>query len=65
MITKRSWLMLALGLTPLLSACGARAVVPQPLPVVAERRQCPQFPQPPRELMEEVKRTCFLPPCPG
>lgn len=46
----------------LLSACAARPEAPQPIPVLAEPRQCPAYPLPPAELLKAPVRTDFLDP---
>lgn len=59
MITKSALPMLAAALT--LSACNSTPK-PAPIPVVAETRQCPAFPTPPRELMKPPERVNYLSP---
>ena len=56
MIMKRALPPLAL----LLSACAAKPQAPQPIPAVAEQRQCPAFPLPPTELLKPPAKTDFL-----
>ncbi len=52
---------LALPLLALmLGACASRPS-PQPIPVLAEQRQCPAFPQPPEALLKPPAKTDFLP----
>ena len=46
----------------LLSACAAKPQVPQPIPAVAEARQCPGYPLPPAELLKAPMKTDFLNP---
>ena len=43
----------------LLSAC-ATVPKPQPIPAVAEQRQCPGYPLPPASLMTPPAQTDFL-----
>lgn len=43
----------------MLSACGGQR--PQPIPVVAESRQCPALPQVPADLMQAPRKMDFLP----
>jgi hypothetical protein len=45
----------------LLSAC-ATAPKPQPIPAVAEQRQCPAYPLPPANLIKRPVKTDFLSP---
>ena len=58
MITRTALPLLAL----MLSGCGATPKAPQPIPAVAEQRQCPGFPLPPKELLKPPVRTDFLTP---
>ena len=44
----------------LLSACAGKAPPPQPIPAVAEARQCPTYPLPPADLMKPPAKTDFL-----
>jgi hypothetical protein len=46
----------------MLSACGEQH--PQPIPVVAETRQCPALPQVPADLMQPPRKVDFLPKTP-
>ena len=54
MTLKPAWPLLAL----LLSACGQQR--PQPIPAVAEARQCPAYPLPPANLLKQPVKTDFL-----
>ena len=45
----------------LLSAC-ATVPKPQPIPAVAEQRQCPPYPLPPANLIKPPGKTDFLSP---
>ena len=45
-----------------LSACSATPTPPEPIPAVAEQRQCPAFPLPPAELLKQPVKTDFLDP---
>lgn len=45
----------------LLSACATKPRAPQPIPALAEQRQCPPFPLPPAELLKPPVKTDFLP----
>jgi hypothetical protein len=56
MTSKLALLLLALPLT----ACGQER--PQPIPAVAEQRQCPAFPLPPADLLKPPVKTDFLSP---
>ena len=60
MIMKLAWPMLAPGLMLLLSACGSKPERPQPIPAVAEQRQCPAYPLPPANLLKPPAKTDFL-----
>ena len=52
--------MLALTLpVSLLGAC-ASSPKPQPIPAVAEQRQCPRYPLPPANLIKPPAKTDFL-----
>ena len=44
----------------LLSACAASPQAPQPVPAVAEQRQCPAYPLPPADLLKPPVKTDFL-----
>ena len=44
-----------------LSACAANKP-PQPIPVMAEQRQCPVYPLPPEELLKAPIKTNFQAP---
>jgi uncharacterized membrane protein len=46
----------------LLSACAAKPQAPQPIPAVAQQRQCPAYPLPPADLMKPPVKTDFLTP---
>jgi hypothetical protein len=46
----------------LLSACASKPTTPQPIPALAEARQCPAFPAPPEELLKAPAKTDFLNP---
>ena len=46
----------------LLSACASRPQPVQPIPVLAEQRQCPGFPLPPAALLKPPVKTDFLSP---
>ena len=53
----------ALPLLALLpSACAGTTKPPQPIPAVAEQRQCPTYPLPPEELLKPPVKTDFLTP---
>ena len=45
----------------MLPACAARMPPPQPIPAVAEPRQCPAYPVPPPALLKPPAKTGFLP----
>ena len=45
-----------------LSACASKPQPPQPIPALAEARQCPAFPLPPAELLKPPAKTDFLTP---
>ena len=53
---KPAWPMLALALC----ACSSRPERPQPIPAVAEARQCPAYPLPPSDLLKPPVKTDFL-----
>ena len=57
MILKRALALCA----PVTMFCGCTQERPQPIPVVAEQRQCPAFPMPPAALMVPPEKTDFLP----
>ena len=57
MISKPALLMPALAL----SACASTPKA-QPIPVLAEVRQCPAYPLPPAALLKAPAKTDFLPP---
>ena len=62
MISKLAWLLPALLLpNSLLGACAAKEKV-QPIPAVAEVRQCPGYPLPPPALLKAPVKTDFLTP---
>jgi len=44
-----------------LAACGGPPP-PQPIPALAEQRQCPAYPLPPQELLKAPVKTDFLSP---
>jgi hypothetical protein len=46
----------------LLAACAGKPQSPQPIPVVAEQRQCPAYPLPPADLLKPPVKTDFLSP---
>jgi hypothetical protein len=46
----------------LLSACASKPQAPQPIPALAEQRQCPAYPLPPAELLKAPIKTDFLSP---
>jgi hypothetical protein len=46
----------------MLAACGGRQPAPQPIPAVAEQRQCPAFPLPPEQLLKSPLKLDFLTP---
>ena len=46
----------------LLSACAAKPQAPQPIPALAEQRQCPAYPQAPAALLKPPVKTDFLHP---
>jgi len=48
-----------LALVP--SACASTPKI-QPIPALAEQRQCPAFPLPPEALLKTPAKTDFLPP---
>ena len=56
MISKDALLLPAL----MLAACAATPRPPQPIPALAEARQCPAFPLPPEELLKAPVKTDFL-----
>jgi hypothetical protein len=58
MTIKRALAPLAL----LLSACASRPQAPQPIPALAEQRQCPTYPLPPADLLRPPVKTDFLTP---
>jgi len=60
MISKPALPLLAL----LLSAC-ASGPRPQPIPALAQARQCPAFPLPPADMLKPPVKTDFLPPMPS
>ena len=60
MIMKAGLPLLALSLT----ACAAKPAPPQPIPALAEQRQCPAFPLPPKALLKAPVKTDFLNPTP-
>ena len=49
--------LLALALT----SCAATPKPPQPIPALAEARQCPAWPLPPPSLLKPPAKTDFLP----
>jgi hypothetical protein len=55
---KRALMPLAL----LLGACAAKLQAPQPIPALAEQRQCPPYPLPPVGLQKLPSKTDFLTP---
>ncbi len=54
---KRAWLLPAIAL----AGCSAPPSRPQPIPVLAEQRQCPAYPLPPAALLKPPVTTDFLP----
>jgi hypothetical protein len=60
MIIKHALPMLAIASLPL-GAC-AKAPGPQPIPALAEQRQCPAYPLPPAALLKPPAKSDFLPP---
>ena len=58
MRSKLAWPMLALAL----GACAAKSPAPQPIPALAEARQCPAYPLPPAALLKPPAKTDFLKP---
>ena len=44
-----------------LSSCASTPEAPQPIPVVAETRQCPAYPLAPADLIKPPIKTDFLP----
>ena len=60
---KLAWPMLALALpSSLLGACASKQAAVQPIPVLAEKRQCPSYPLPPAALLKPPMKTDFLSP---
>ena len=45
-----------------LSGCASQPPAVQPIPAVAEQRQCPAYPLPPATLLKPPARTDFLSP---
>jgi hypothetical protein len=62
MISKPALPLLALLLPVLLLGACASSPKPQPLPVLAETRQCPAYPLPPAALLKAPVKTDFLSP---
>ncbi len=58
MLFKPVWPLLALALT----SCAAKTPAPQPIPALAEQRQCPAYPLPPAALLKRPVKTDFLNP---
>lgn len=58
MILRNALPMLALAL----AACQPSMPKPQPIPALAEQRQCPAFPLPPAALLKPPVKTDFLAP---
>ena len=56
MTMKAAWLTLALALT----ACASKPEAPQPIPAIAQMRQCPAYPLPPPNLLKQPLNTDFL-----
>ena len=52
----------ALPLLALLPGACAKDPAPQPIPALAERRLCPAYPLPPKELLKPPAKTDFLNP---
>lgn len=46
----------------LLSACAGKPQAPQPIPALAQARQCPAYPLPPADLLKPPLKTDFLAP---
>ena len=55
-------LKIVLPLLVLLPGACAQAARPQPVPALAEQRQCPAYPLPPTGLLKTPKRLDFLSP---
>jgi hypothetical protein len=51
---------LALPLLALVLSSCASSPRPQPIPVLAEARQCPAYPRPPADLLKAPVKTDFL-----
>ena len=60
MTTRLALPLFALALT----ACARKPPPPQPIPALAEARQCPAWPLPPAELLKAPVKTDFLTPMP-
>jgi hypothetical protein len=45
-----------------LAACASKPAPPQPIPALAETRQCPAFPLPPEQLLKAPAKIDFLNP---
>ena len=60
MTTRLALPLLALALT----ACARKPPPPQPIPALAESRQCPAWPLPPAGLLKSPVKTDFLTPMP-
>ena len=58
MITKLAWPLLALAL----AGCSSSPQRPQPIPALAEARQCPAYPLAPAGLLRPPAKTDFLAP---
>lgn len=58
MISKAVLPLLAL----VLASCSAMQEAPQPIPALAEQRQCPPYPLPPAQLIKPPVKTDFLRP---
>jgi len=44
-----------------LSSCASKPAMPQPIPAVAQLRQCPAYPLPPEALIKQPPKVDFLP----
>ena len=58
MTSKHASPLLALALI----GCSAKPNPPQPIPAVAQARQCPAYPLPPAKLLQRPVKTDFLDP---
>ena len=62
MTSKRVLPTLALVTLPGLASCASQPPAVQPIPAVAEQRQCPAYPLPPASLLKPPVKTDFLTP---